>query len=99
LAGEGQSAVNFVAAVLRSGEVSAMVAATPGVLARFVGRGGRGRGGAPSQLVGEARGSVEWRPYPAAMAADAGVHGRESQREEEERMGNLGFLVSAEGFL
>jgi hypothetical protein len=35
------------------------------------------------------------------MAVVAGVHEREreSQREEEERMGNLGFLAAAEGFL
>jgi hypothetical protein len=81
LAGEGRSAANFAAAVLRSGEVSTTVVATPGVLARFVGQGGRGRGGAPSRLVGEARGSVERRPYSAAMAAVAGVHGREREPE------------------
>jgi hypothetical protein len=68
---------------------SAMAAAIPGVLARFVGRGGRARGCRASRLVRGSRGGAERRPYPTAMAAllcyweeSTGRRGREEERNK-----------------
>jgi hypothetical protein len=62
---------------------SAMAAAIQGVPARFVGRGGRGRGGGPSQLVGGAGGSAERRPrwWPWRRYSASGRRAREGAGE------------------
>jgi hypothetical protein len=98
LAGEGRTAANFASAELRSGE-------------GIGDSGGDWRRGA--SILSARRERTARRTFPARRggkgrcrtAALPGGRGggcrcareRESQREEEERMGNLGFLAAAQG--
>jgi hypothetical protein len=81
LAREARLAADFAAAVLRSGEVSTTVVATPDVSARFLAQEEQGGGGGASQLVGGGWGGAERRRYSTAMA---GVLGYWEENGEEE---------------
>jgi hypothetical protein len=81
---------------------SATVAASPGVLARFLRQGEQGGGGGSSQLVGGGWGGAERRFYPATMVDTLGyweVTGRVETREKEgkRRGGAVASLGSSRG--
>jgi hypothetical protein len=79
----------FAVEALGSSEVTAMVAAILGVLARFLWLGARGRRGGPSHHVGGAGGGTGWRRYASAPTI-VSFHERGEEDDGEERKSGQG---------